>query len=400
MHFRALQKEKEDPDRSVMTQGDVNIIYYAKVDDRVMLHPYIRHIIGDINKGKSFDLQLMALLGYIVGTIFVNGLCLTNEMEAMTIIDGSMQIGMEQVLYMVACLWTIALIAVDFYQGKMIMKSIQRLKTTKENIKSVSGYQSTAYHTDLSADKTITLKRSKSIVRAMTKNIIFESVELMICFLGKVMVLACQFMSNESKQGDIFRRDYLLSFALILIWWELYRKFAWLTIMPEYFIIFGLVIQRCMVAILEIIMVAVILATPFILILIKISIIERMAIYKPSDEDSNIGQKILFAIGHMFRLLTLDNYHDYEFEDSHSVFLSFFYPLAMSIFSLVILNMCIAKLSIEYKDIIDNAQYEVNRQRLYIKVEWDSETIKAKHAIKSLNGEKIKTWLCCKKLYS
>ncbi|KAL5254187.1 hypothetical protein ACHWQZ_G013827 [Mnemiopsis leidyi] len=128
----ALHKEIEDPDRSVMTQGDVNIIYHNKVDDRVMLHPYIKHIIGDINKGKSFDIQLIALMSYIVGTIFVNGLCLTNEMEVPALINGSMEIGLEQILYIIACLWTMAMIAVDFYQAKMIMKSLKRCNEMAE----------------------------------------------------------------------------------------------------------------------------------------------------------------------------------------------------------------------------------------------------------------------------
>ncbi|XP_063682718.1 uncharacterized protein LOC134817506 [Bolinopsis microptera] len=389
----ALEKEKEDPSRSIMTKSDVQILYNTKVDNKLMLHPYIKHIIGDINKGKTLELQLITLLCYVLGTVCVNWLCMTNEHEANGYfeIDGSIEI--SQILYRIAILLTIVLIVIDFYQAKEMVHSVKMIKVQRDDLQSLSGYKSTPYHPDISADKAMTIKQAQSMQRVMVKKAILHSIELVICLLGKVTVLACQFMPNEVEKGEINTRDYLLSAALVLIWWELYRKLLWLTIMPDCLVVYGLVVLRCMFAIIEIMLVAFIIAIPFILILVKISFMQNMTVYV-GDNNTNVGQTILFVIGHIFKLLTLDNFHDYDFEREHSIFLSFFYPVAMSIFSLVVLNMCIAKLSIEYKFITDNAQYEINRQRLYIKVEWDTETIKEERAM-SVEMERIKSCFCC-----
>lgn len=371
-----------------MKKQDVQILYFTKLEARIMLHPYIKHLIGDINSGKTYDLQLIALLGYIVGTVCVNWLCMTNELDAHGFfkIDSSTEIA--HIFYWIAIISTIGLIFLDFNHAFALIRTWKMVNLKSQELQDLMGYKSNPYHTDLSADKSSTLKRTRSMHSLVVQNTILETAELIICFLGKVTTVGCQFIPND----DSSIRDYLLCLALVLIWWEMYRKLLWLTIIPEYVVLYGLVIQRCMFAILQVISVAAIIAAPFILILVKISLTQGMTIYRDKDDESNLGQQTLFAVGHMFRLLTLDNYHDYVFEDDHAVFLSFFYPLAMSIFSLVVLNMCIAKLSIEYKDIIDNAQYEINRQRLYILVEWAIETVKAKRDF-IITWEKIKAWL-------
>ena len=373
-----------------MTKSDVQILYNTKVDNKLMLHPYINHIIGDINEGKTLELQLITLLCYVLGTVCVNWLCMTNEHEANNYFEID---GFEKILYRIAIFLTVVLIGIDIYQAKEMVDSVKMIKVHRDDLQSLSGYKSTPYHPDILADKAMTIKQAQSMQRVMVKTAILHSIELVICLLGKVTVVACQFMPNQVEEGERNMRDYLLSAALVLIWWELYRKLLWLTIMPDCLVVYGLVVLRCMFAIIEIMLVAFIIAIPFILILVKISFMQKMTVYV-GDNNTNVGQTILFVIGHIFKLLTLDNYHDYDFEHGHSIFLSFFYPVAMSIFSLVVLNMCIAKLSIEYKFIIDNAQYEINRQRLYIKVEWDTDTIKAERAM-SLEMERIKSCFCC-----
>jgi hypothetical protein len=379
-----------------MTKEDVKVLYHTKVEDRVMLHPYIKHIIGNINKGKSFDLQLIALLCYIINAIFVNWLCMTNVHKAHGFFELEDSVTVEHILYRIAILCTIALIILDVFQAKGIVQSLKNMKMRRDDLRGLSGYRQTPYHQDISADKMITIKRARSIHWIMVKNTILQTIELIICLLGKVTVLTCQFMPHQEENGGCFIRDYLLSIALVLIWWEMYRKLLWLTIIPDYLVISGLIIQRCMFAILEIISVASLTFIPFILIFVKISLNENVIIYRGKAEGTNstLAQMLLFAVGHMFRLLTLDNYHDYEFESGHPIFLSCLYPVAMSIFSLVVLNMCIAKLSIEYKDISNNAQYEINRQRLYIKAEWATETIRAERA-EIFTRERMKAWFHC-----
>lgn len=366
-----------------MTTTDIEVLYYTSVCSDVMLHPYIHHMLSDINSGVTYVYQWMILVFYTLCLVVNSYLCVTVDKDFKTNgFTDSLTSSVEDMLYtgsLILLIVSILLAILILIKG---LKSQQCTNGLRDTMALIANYEKTHYHTDLQVDKSHSIKFAKKVNWSRAKHQLLQNFEQIVILLAKVCILTLQFQDNKGGEIEPNLRDYILSAALIVVWWEFYRSLIWLTIIPDVIVVQGLVIQRCMYSILSIMKVAFIVGIPFILIFMKISIMDNRVIYKQIDEDDHhISEQLLFTLGHLYRIITMDSFHDYDFEDKHRVFFACLYPVAMSIFSLVVLNMCIAKLSIDYKDISDNAQLELTRNRLYIRMTWELHTIKSEFGI-------------------
>ena len=337
-----------------------------QVPASVILHPFIRSLLSTTSTGRMLVAQMVFLALTCVDIVASSFLCMTNTYNI-----GHRIFDLEGILFYFSVTWSIVVLILT------IIKDILQFRTLLGSFQDPKGsdtYQKTKYHPYLNVDKTKVMNIINKMLSKARQYLMFHSLESGLGVLSRVIIISAQMWKVEDDD-ERNRKAYGLSFALLMSWWTFFVGLEGLTILPERVLILGLTIKKCILAVLEIILVSCFLAVPYVLILVKMSIMNELVIYQTGNEslDPVLGgmKRSFYAYHHMFRIMTLDNYHDSRLEENNYVLLSILYPMAITIFSLVILNMCIAKLSWLYKTIISSSQYHLTRERLIMKVFWD-----------------------------
>ena len=319
--------------------------------------------------------------GTVIATLIATTLCVYADDIAMDWEElESIGVIFEYPLYNISLLIILSQILLEIFLLLRTYKSSMTPTRAYAMLKRSKVYFSSTYHPTLSADVTSV----KKFVRGYLTSVIFNWLDivfgLLVSIAARTTLLIIQFVSTTQDQ-----RLYISSVLLIVIWLDYYEKINQLTVISPSFTKSHLVNQKCILAILEIMSVAALLGIPFLLVILKISVMEGFTINEDttgdSDSPAQYPRRLFYSGVHIYRMLTLDDFHDQNFEELHLYFLTLFYTIGMSIFSIVFLNMCIAKLSIEYVKIMDSAEFQLKRRRLIVRIYWPVDKIKANNGV-------------------